>query len=189
MTSDLGLAKAEILAGYSACLVKDGFIVARDKGSRLKPVLSILERQITRYGGLERLHTSVGTESSTHSRSGPETGPRARADAIATPRSGAGSLKAAGHYAFADKVVGLAAFRLAYMLGARVMWGELTSSLAVAEARKRGVTLEYDRLVPAIMNMSQDDLCPMERMASQAAGDLQFYRQIMEGSGKRDTHA
>lgn len=87
---------------------------------------------------------------------------------------------AGGHRAFADKVIGLAAFRLAYLLGARAMWGELTSSLALEEAGKRGVTLEYDSLVPAIMNQTQDDLCPMERMASQAESDLEFYSRLTQ---------
>ncbi|HHW27027.1 MAG TPA: DUF1893 domain-containing protein [Firmicutes bacterium] len=88
------------------------------------------------------------------------------------------SLAAEGYYAFADKVIGLAAFRLAYLLGARAMWGELCSSLALEEARKRGVQLEYDNLVPAIMNQTQDDLCPMERMASEIASDLEFYSKL-----------
>lgn len=162
MKRDLELAKKEIRDGYSACLVKDGVIVDREKGSRLKPVLSILERQIARHGGLEKIR-----------------------DTFLVPQFEAGSSGVAGDYAFADKVVGLAAFRLAYLLGARVMWGELTSSLAIAEARKRGVRLEYEKLVPAIMNLSQDDLCPMERMASQIDDDLRFYRQIVEGLGKR----
>jgi hypothetical protein len=143
--ADLDLAKRAVREGWSACLTSDGKIIDQERGNRLKPVLTILNREMEKYGGMDGLQSYA---------------------------------VAGGGRAFADKVVGLAAFRLAYLLGARAMWGELTSSLALEEAGKRGVTLEYDKLVPAIMNQTQDDLCPMERMASQVESDLELYRRM-----------
>lgn len=76
--------------------------------------------------------------------------------------------------AFADKVLGLAAFRFGCLLGARLMWGEMASSLAVEEGRRRGIVVRYHRLVPAIMNRHRDGLCPMEHLAFQSQKDYQF---------------
>ena len=65
----------------------------------------------------------------------------------------------------ADKVLGLAAFRLASLLGARAVYGELVSRLAVQEAGRRGIPIVWHRLVPTIMNARLDGLCPMEHLA------------------------
>ncbi len=89
-----------------------------------------------------------------------------------------------GPYAFADKVMGLAAFRLAYLMGARAMWAPRASQLALAEAYRRGVFLGYGQLVPAIMNAKRDDLCPMERLSTQVFTDWEFY-QRMQDFGRR----
>ncbi len=83
-----------------------------------------------------------------------------------------------GPCAFADKVLGLAAFRLGRLLGARVMWGEMASELAVAEGRRRGVEVRYHRLVPAIMNVRKDGLCPMEELAFRSKDDSAFLREV-----------
>ncbi len=85
-----------------------------------------------------------------------------------------------GPYAFADRVMGLAAFRLAYLLGARAMWAPRASELALAEANKRGVYLGFVHLVPAIMNAKKDDLCPMERLSTQVSSDWEFYERMQD---------
>jgi hypothetical protein len=79
---------------------------------------------------------------------------------------------------FADKVLGLAAFRLASLLGAEAVCGEVVSCLAVREARRRGVPIVWHRLVPAIMNMRQDGLCPMEHLAFRSYSDYEFYQAL-----------
>lgn len=84
----------------------------------------------------------------------------------------------AGPYAFADRVLGVAAFRLAWVLGARIMWGEMASSLAVAEGKRRGIEVRYHILVPAIMNATREDMCPMEHLAFCVQDDLLFFRRI-----------
>jgi len=80
--------------------------------------------------------------------------------------------------AFADKVLGLAAFRLGATLGAKVMWGEMASSLAVYEGRQRGIEVRYHTLVPSIMDAKLENLCPMERLAFATPGDLGFTEHV-----------
>jgi hypothetical protein len=79
---------------------------------------------------------------------------------------------------FADKVLGLAAFRLACLLGARAVYGELASRLAIKEAGQRGMPVAWHRVVPAIMNAWQDGLCPMEHLAFRAGSDFEFYQAL-----------
>ncbi|HHX27915.1 MAG: DUF1893 domain-containing protein [Bacillota bacterium] len=79
---------------------------------------------------------------------------------------------------FADKVLGLAAFRLACLLGAKAVYGEVTSRLAVQEARRRGILVAWHRLVPAVLNERQDGLCPMEHLAFKSESDFEFYRAL-----------
>ena len=79
---------------------------------------------------------------------------------------------------FADKVLGLAALRLACLLGAEGVYGELASRLAVQEARRRGMPAAWHRVVPAIMNVRQDGLCPMEHLAFKAGSDFEFYQAL-----------
>ncbi len=88
---------------------------------------------------------------------------------------------AGGPFAFADKVLGLAAFRLAYLCGAREMWGTTASALALREGKRRGVPVTYHRLVPSIMNAKMDDLCPMERLSWKVSSDWEFYCALMAG--------
>ncbi len=84
----------------------------------------------------------------------------------------------AGPCAFADKVLGLAAFRLGRAMGATVMWGEMASSLAVSEGKRSGIEVKYHRLVPAIMNVAMDNLCPMERLAFLTGEDDLFFTRV-----------
>lgn len=79
---------------------------------------------------------------------------------------------------FADSVLGLAAFRLAALMGARMMWGNITSALAVSEGDRRGIKVLYRKLVPCIMNKTGEDLCPMEKKAFQASNDVEFYMHV-----------
>ncbi len=81
---------------------------------------------------------------------------------------------------FGDKVLGLAAFRLGYLIGCRAMWGEMASEIAVIEGKKRAVQVEYGQFVPMILNATGSGLCPMERLASTHDGDLEFYYHLSE---------
>lgn len=86
-----------------------------------------------------------------------------------------GPLRESPPCAFADKVLGLAAFRLGRLLGARVMWGEMASELAVLEGRRTGVEVRYHALIPAVMQQDMKLLCPMEHLAFLSGDDYRFY--------------
>lgn len=80
--------------------------------------------------------------------------------------------------AFADKVLGLAAFRLGRLLGAQLMWGEMASELAVVEGRRAGVDVRYHLLIPAVMDQKMQSLCPMEHLAFRSGSDYRFYLDL-----------
>lgn len=127
LESDLLLARKQIVLGWGTAIARQGVVVDRERGRRLRPALEMVRRR-------------------------------------------AGSAPCA----FADKVLGLAAFRLGAVLGAKIMWGEMASSLAVREGRRRGIEVRYHVLVPAIMNATLEDLCPMEHMAFITPNDVLF---------------
>lgn len=79
---------------------------------------------------------------------------------------------------FGDKVLGLAAFRLGALMGAKAMWGGLVSQLAVAQASERNIPILGEKLVQSIFDKSGDDLCPMERLASVCKNDSEFYWEL-----------
>lgn len=143
--SDLNLAVAQVNEGWSACAVRNGVVIGRERGSRLEPALAIL--RALRGHDLQR-------------------------DKV--------------RCAFADKVLGLAAFRIACLMGAKAVYGELASSLAVVEGRRRGIVVAYHRLVPAIMNVRQDGLCPMESLAFTSHSDYEFYLALCRQADRRD---
>lgn len=66
----------------------------------------------------------------------------------------------------ADAVVGKAAALLARVAGIEEIYTPLLSQRALDYLRRQGIRLEYDRLVPGILNRRQDDLCPLERMTA-----------------------
>ncbi len=78
-------------------------------------------------------------------------------------------------YVFGDKVLGLAAFRLGAFIGARFMWGETASTLAIQEAERRGVVVESFREIHSVMDLRRQKLCPMEALAFACNNDHKFF--------------
>lgn len=66
-----------------------------------------------------------------------------------------------GAYA-ADKVVGKAAASVYVLLGIKALYSSVISEGAVAIIKENGIELEYDELVPYIINRQGDGTCPME---------------------------
>ena len=64
----------------------------------------------------------------------------------------------------ADTVVGKAAALVARAAGVGEVYAPLLSQSALAYLRNEGIEAQYDRLVPGILNRSQDDLCPLEQL-------------------------
>jgi hypothetical protein len=62
----------------------------------------------------------------------------------------------------ADRVIGKAAVMLAAYLGVHEIYTPLASQHAIDAAHKLGLTLDADKIVPYIINRTQDGMCPME---------------------------
>ena len=64
----------------------------------------------------------------------------------------------------ADRIVGKAAALLAHLAGIRALYTPIVSEPAHRYLQSRGIYLEHDGLVPAILNEQGTDLCPLERL-------------------------
>jgi len=63
----------------------------------------------------------------------------------------------------ADRVIGKAALMLAAYIGAKEVYTPLASQHALDAALKLDLDLETDKVVPFIINRTQDGMCPMEK--------------------------
>lgn len=66
-------------------------------------------------------------------------------------------------YSVADKVVGKAAAFLYCLLGTKNLYARVVSQSALDVLLDAQVCVEYDELVPAIRNRTNDGFCPMEQ--------------------------
>lgn len=66
--------------------------------------------------------------------------------------------------ALADKVVGKAVAMVVRYAGIASVYSPLASQAALVQLRGAGVTLEYDQVVPNILNKQGKDTCPLERL-------------------------
>lgn len=64
----------------------------------------------------------------------------------------------------ADKIVGKAVAMVARAAQIRAVYAPLASQSALDTLAADHITLEYDRLVPLILNKRNDGPCPMERL-------------------------
>lgn len=76
-------------------------------------------------------------------------------DALGTASRGA---------SMADVVVGKAAALLARAVGVEAVYTPLLSRRAMDYLRQQGIRMEYDLLVEGILNLSRNDLCPLEHV-------------------------
>ncbi len=66
-------------------------------------------------------------------------------------------------FSAADKVVGKAAAFLYCLLGVKYLYARVISQSALDVLVNAQVCVEYDQLVPAIRNRTNDGFCPMEQ--------------------------
>ncbi len=64
----------------------------------------------------------------------------------------------------ADKVVGKAAAALMILGGVESLHADIISDLALDLLRQKNMKVEYDLSVPHIINRTQTDWCPMEKL-------------------------
>ena len=65
-------------------------------------------------------------------------------------------------FSAADKVVGKAAAFLYCLLGVKEVWAGVISQPAMEVLRAKGILVQYESLVSAIVNRTGDGFCPME---------------------------
>lgn len=80
----------------------------------------------------------------------------------------------------ADKVVGVAAARVATDVGVCAVYGRLMSEGAARELHDEGIAVHYDKLAPIILNRAGDGQCPMERLALGANSPGDAHRRLLE---------
>lgn len=66
----------------------------------------------------------------------------------------------------ADKIVGKAAAILYIGSGIQELYADNISRSAVGLLRKAGVKVQYQKLIPFVMNRDRSGMCPVERLAS-----------------------
>jgi hypothetical protein len=66
--------------------------------------------------------------------------------------------------ALADKIVGKAVAQVARLARLGAIYSPLMSQAAQVALARDQITVEYDRLVPLILNKRNDGPCPMERL-------------------------
>lgn len=87
----------------------------------------------------------------------------------------------------ADKVVGTAAASLMVLGGVRLLFAETISKPALELANAGGMAVEYDTVVPHIINRSNTDWCPLEKLcfdADTATECLERIAGFMAGNDK-----
>lgn len=85
----------------------------------------------------------------------------------------------AGNAAVADKVVGKAAAFLYELMGIGALFAQTISSPALEILERAGILVEYENLVPCILNRTNTGNCPMET-AVWEVNDARQARKILE---------
>ncbi len=83
-------------------------------------------------------------------------------------------------FSAADKVVGRATAYLYVLLGVGAVYARIISEPAVAVLQARGIRVEYDRIVPNIINRRGDGICPFEAAVMEIHDPAAAYRAIVQ---------
>lgn len=88
-----------------------------------------------------------------------------------------------GFYA-ADKVVGAGAAYLYVLMGVSALWAATLSESAMSVLERYGISAQYERLVPFIINRAGDGVCPMERAVREATSPEDALARIKDALSK-----
>ncbi|NLY44831.1 MAG: DUF1893 domain-containing protein [Tissierella sp.] len=80
----------------------------------------------------------------------------------------------------ADRVIGKAASMFLIEGGIKFLYTDLISDIAYDMLTNHGIQVEYSKKVPMILNRTGDDLCPMEKLSSNAEDVNQLIEKIEE---------
>lgn len=78
----------------------------------------------------------------------------------------------------ADKVIGRAAALLLAYSRASEVYATVISELGLSTLNEYGIRVEYDTLVPKIMNRRGDDVCPFERISLAVSSPKEAYERL-----------
>lgn len=78
----------------------------------------------------------------------------------------------------ADKVVGKAAAALMILRKVKYLYADILSQPALDLFLNYSFTVDYKQLVPHIINRTQTDLCPLEKLCSNKTTPQDCYQQI-----------
>lgn len=82
-------------------------------------------------------------------------------------------------FSAADKVVGRATAYLYVLLGVSAVYARIISQPAVAVLRDHGIRVEYEKIVPNIINRRGDGICPFEAAVMEISEPNEAYRAIL----------
>lgn len=78
----------------------------------------------------------------------------------------------------ADKVVGKAAAALIVKSGIQHVYADVISEPAIKFLEQRNIGIEYGNRVPQILNMSNTDICPLEKLCGASDDLTELYASI-----------
>jgi len=78
----------------------------------------------------------------------------------------------------ADKVVGRAAALLLAYSRAGEVYATIISELGLSTLNEYGIRVEYDTMVPKIMNRRGDDICPFEKISLTISSPKEAYERL-----------
>jgi len=78
----------------------------------------------------------------------------------------------------ADKVVGRAAALLLAYSRAGEVYAAIISELGLSTLNEYGIRVEYDTIVPKIMNRRGDDICPFEKISLTISSPKEAYERL-----------
>ncbi|MGQ9478959.1 MAG: DUF1893 domain-containing protein [Thermoproteota archaeon] len=78
----------------------------------------------------------------------------------------------------ADKVVGRAAAMLCQYAGFSSVYAKIISEKGYKVLRKKGINLEYDKMVSEILNRNRSDICPFEKLVAGCEDERECYDEI-----------
>ena len=79
-----------------------------------------------------------------------------------------------------DKVVGKATAYLYVLLNIRALYAKVISESAVAVLQQNGIAVQYESLVPHIINRSGDGICPFEEAVMEISDARAAYSEILK---------
>lgn len=80
----------------------------------------------------------------------------------------------------ADRVIGKAASMFLIKGEIKSLYTDLISDIAFDLLTSNGIEVEYSKKVPMILNRTGDDICPMEKLSSDAENVEEFIQSIDE---------